>query len=99
MMDALEGIKILDLSRLLPGNFCTLLLADRGDYSRWYPPRVRGWSAYLLGLNRNKKSMKLNLKPDEGRAIFMQLARKNDVILEGFRPGVTDRLGIGYDEV
>ena len=111
MMDALQGIKVLDLARLLPGNFCTLLLADygadvlkiedtdRGDYGRWFPPLVRTQSAYFLGLNRNKKSMKLNLKTDKGRAIFMQLAERSDVILEGFRPGVTDRLGIGYDAV
>jgi crotonobetainyl-CoA:carnitine CoA-transferase CaiB-like acyl-CoA transferase len=111
MMNALHGIKVLDLARLLPGNFCTLLLADygadvlkiedtdRGDYGRWHSPRVRTQSAYFLGLNRNKKSMKLNLKIEEGRAIFMQLAQKNDVILEGFRPGVTERLGIGYDAV
>jgi crotonobetainyl-CoA:carnitine CoA-transferase CaiB-like acyl-CoA transferase len=110
-MEALHGIKVLDLTRLLPGNFCTLVLADygadvlkiedtdRGDYGRWYPPRVRNQSAYFLGLNRNKKSMKLNLKTDEGKVIFMQLARKSDVILEGFRPGVVDRLGIGYDVV
>ncbi|NIS60006.1 MAG: CoA transferase [Proteobacteria bacterium] len=111
MMKALDGVKVLDLARLLPGNFCTLLLADygadvlkiedteRGDYGRWYPPRVRTQSAYFLGLNRNKKSMKLNLKADEGKAIFMELVQKSDVILEGFRPGVTDRLGIGYDVV
>ncbi len=111
MMNALHGIKVLDLARLLPGNFCTLLLADygadvlkiedtdRGDYGRWHSPRVRTQSAYFLGLNRNKKSMKLNLKTEEGRAIFMHLAQKNDVILEGFRPGVTERLGIGYDAV
>jgi len=111
MMDALQGIKVLDLARLLPGNFSTLLLADygadvlkiedtdRGDYGRWFPPLVRTQSAYFLGLNRNKKSMKLNLKTDKGRTIFMQLAERNDVILEGFRPGVTDRLGISYDAV
>jgi crotonobetainyl-CoA:carnitine CoA-transferase CaiB-like acyl-CoA transferase len=110
-MEALHGIKVLDLTRLLPGNFCTLLLADygadvlkiedtdRGDYGRWHPPRVRTQSAYFLGLNRNKKSMKLNLKTDRGKAIFMQLARKSNIILEGFRPGVVDRLGIGYDAV
>ncbi len=111
IMDALQGMKILDLARLLPGNFCTLLLADygadvlkiedtdRGDYGRWYPPLVKTQSAYFLGLNRNKRSMKLNLKTDKGRAIFMQLAERGDVILEGFRPGVVDRLGIGYDAV
>jgi len=110
-MDALQGIKVLDLARLLPGNFCTLLLADcgadvlkiedidRGDYGRWSPPLVRTQSAYFLGLNRNKRSMKLNLKTEEGKAIFMKLAERSDVILEGFRPGVTERLGIGYDSI
>jgi crotonobetainyl-CoA:carnitine CoA-transferase CaiB-like acyl-CoA transferase len=111
MMDALHGMKVLDLTRLLPGNFCTLLLADcgaevlkiedtdRGDYGRWHPPLVRTQSAYFLGLNRNKMSMKLNLKTDEGRAIFMKLAERSDIILESFRPGVTDRLGVGYEAV
>jgi crotonobetainyl-CoA:carnitine CoA-transferase CaiB-like acyl-CoA transferase len=111
MMDALHGMKILDLTRLLPGNFCTLLLADcgaevlkiedtdRGDYGRWLPPLVRTQSAYFLGLNRNKMSMKLNLKTDDGRAIFMKLAERSDIILESFRPGVIDRLGIGYEAV
>ena len=110
-MDALQGITVLDLARLLPGNFCTLLLADygadvlkiedtdRGDYGRWSPPLVRTQSAYFLGLNRNKRSMKLNLKTEEGKAIFMKLAERSDVILEGFRPGVTHRLGIDYQAV
>ena len=111
MMEALHGVKVLDLTRLLPGNFCTLLLADygaeilkiedtdRGDYGRWYPPRVKEQSALFIGLNRNKRSMKLNLKTDKGRGIFMQLVETSDVIVESFRPGVVDRLGIGYDAV
>ncbi len=111
MMEALHGVKVMDLTRLLPGNFCTLLLADygaeilkiedtdRGDYGRWYPPRVKEQSAHFIGLNRNKRSMKLNLKTDEGRSIFMQLVETSDVIVESFRPGVVNRLGIDYDAV
>lgn len=107
----LEGIKVLDLSRLLPGGFCTLLLADMGaevvkvedpkggDYIRWMPPFINKESAYFLSLNRNKKSIKLNLRSKIGRKIFLKLAKEYDVILEGFRPGVVSKLGISYEEI
>jgi len=111
MKHALEGLKVLDLTRLLPGGYCTLLLADMGadvlkvedpfggDYMRWFPPKVNEESAYFLAVNRNKKSMKLNLKHERGKEIFKELAKHYDVLVEGFRPGVMDRLGLGYEEI
>ena len=105
----LSGITVLDLSRLLPGPYCSLILADcgaevikiedpaSGDYLRWIPPLLREESAYFLLLNRNKKSVTLNLKSQEGRAIFLELVRQADVLLESFRPGVMNRLGLAYE--
>ena len=116
-MDApLAGIKVLDLSRLLPGGLCSLMLADlgaevvkledtgAGDYIRWAPPHHEGMpassaSAMYQGLNRNKKSIRVNLKTEEGKGVLRRLARDYDVLLESFRPGVMDRLGVGYDEL
>lgn len=107
----LRGIKVLDLSRLLPGGFCSMMLGDfgaevvkieepgRGDYVRWTPPFVDGQSAYFLSINRNKKSMVLDLKNPKGTDVFLRLARGADVVLESFRPGVVDRLGIGYQHI
>ncbi len=108
-MGALDGIRVLDLTRLLPGGFCSWLLADlgaevikveepgRGDYLRWFPPlRVRESGMFLV-LNRNKKSVTLNLKSDAGKTVFRKLAATADVVLEGYRPGVMDRLGLGCD--
>ncbi|HDL89521.1 MAG TPA: CoA transferase [Thermodesulforhabdus norvegica] len=104
----LEGIRVLDLSRLLPGPFCSMLLADfgaevikiedpkKGDYIRWWPPLLGGTSGFHIVLNRNKKSVTINLKSDEGKKIFLELVKKADVVLEGFRPGAMDKLGIGY---
>jgi crotonobetainyl-CoA:carnitine CoA-transferase CaiB-like acyl-CoA transferase len=102
---------MLDLSRLLPGPYCSLLLADlgmevlkvedleMGDYMRKMGP-IRGQdSAYFLAVNRNKKSMTLNLKVKEGKEIFFKLIDAYDTILESFRPGVMGRLGIGYEEL
>ncbi|MEW6374708.1 MAG: CaiB/BaiF CoA-transferase family protein [Thermodesulfobacteriota bacterium] len=110
-MGPLSGIKLLDLSRLLPGPFCSLLLADlgmevlkvedpeQGDYLRKIGPIRKKDSAHFLALNRNKKSMTLNLKLEEGREIFYKLTQSYDIVLESFRPGVMDRLGIGYQEL
>lgn len=100
----------MDLTRQLPGPFCTQILADfgaqvikveapGGDPNRTQGPKLRRESAYFLGVNRNKRSVVLNLKADEGRKIFLRLAEKADIILEGFRPGVVERLGISYKEV
>src|SRR3990172_1304773 len=110
MIMALEGIKILDLSRMLPGPFCTMLLADMGatvvrvedpagDMSRPDEARSNVHMAGFVSLNRNKQSICLNLKDPRGKEIFLKLARDYDVVLEGFRPGVMDRLGLGYSQV
>jgi crotonobetainyl-CoA:carnitine CoA-transferase CaiB-like acyl-CoA transferase len=112
----LRGIRVLDLSRLLPGGFCSLLLADYGadvlkvedtgggDYVRWAPPLVDGAapsaaSALFLALNRNKRSIRIDLKSPAGRDVLLALARSHDVVLESFRPGVLDRLGAGYGDL
>ena len=111
MAYALDGLKVLDLTRLLPGGYCTLLLADMGadvlkvedpfggDYMRWFPPKIKEESTYFLSVNRNKKSMKLNLKHERGKEIFRELVKHYDVLVEGFRPGVMNRLGLGYEEI
>lgn len=108
---ALSGIRVLDLSRLLPGPFCSMILADfgaevikveepvKGDYMRRIPPLARQEGAMFLAVNRNKKSLTLNLKTEAGRRIFLELARTADVLLEGFRPGVMARLGLDYQAV
>ena len=112
----LEGIRVLDLSRLLPGGFCSLLLADfgadvikvedtgMGDYVRWAPPIYEGahpsaGSALFLALNRNKRSIRVDLKNEQGREVLLRLVRDADVLLESFRPGVLDRLGVGYERL
>jgi alpha-methylacyl-CoA racemase len=104
----LEGITILDLTRLLPGNYCTLLLSDlgadvvkveepgRGDYIRWSPPLVDGQSAIHRALNRGKRSVALDLKAPEGPEVLGRLAEGADAVIESFRPGVMDRLGVGH---
>ncbi len=109
MAGPLSGVKILDLSRLLPGPFCTMLLADMGadvvkvedpaggDYLRWTPPLMADMSASFHALNRNKKSISLNLKHPRGASLLLELVKKFDVVLEQFRPGVMDRLGVGYE--
>jgi alpha-methylacyl-CoA racemase len=112
----LAGIRVLDLSRLLPGGFCSLLLADlgaevlkvedtgMGDYIRWSPPYVEGAensakSALFLALNRNKRSIRIDLKSDRGREALLRLVAEHDVVLESFRPGVLDRLEVGYERM
>jgi alpha-methylacyl-CoA racemase len=110
----LDGVRVLDLSRLLPGGFCSLLLADfgadvlkvedtgLGDYVRWATPYYEGVedsakSALFLALNRGKRSIRLNLKTEPGREVLLRAVREADVVLESFRPGVLDRLGVGYE--
>ncbi|HLJ02735.1 MAG TPA: CaiB/BaiF CoA-transferase family protein [Solirubrobacteraceae bacterium] len=113
-MSALEGIRVLDLSRLLPGGFCSLILADfgadvikvedtgMGDYIRFASPRYAGAhptaaGALFLALNRGKRSIRIDLKTDPGKQVLRRLAQSADVLLESFRPGVLDRLGVGYE--
>jgi alpha-methylacyl-CoA racemase len=107
----LTGIRVLDLTRLLPGPFCTMLLADMGadvikveepgtgDYMRWTPPLIDGQSALFNAINRNKRSLTLNLKTDSGRELLMRLIEQADVLVEGNRPGVMERLGLGWEAV
>ncbi len=91
----IEGVKILDLSRLLPGPYCSMMLSDLG--ADVLVVEIPGRAATPPYLQRNKKSMTLNLKKEESKDIFFKLAEKSDVILEGFRPGVTKNLGVDYD--
>ena len=99
-MRALEGIKILDLSRLFPGPYCSMILADLGaDVLRIEDRRFAGEGPGMPTVMRNKRHMTLNLKHPQAKDIFYRLAREGDVILEGFRPGVTARLGIDYESI
>jgi crotonobetainyl-CoA:carnitine CoA-transferase CaiB-like acyl-CoA transferase len=107
----LTGIRVLDLTRLLPGPFCTMVLADMGadvvrvedpvggDFLRWSPPLVDGQGALFNAINRNKRSVTLNLKSPVGRDLLLRLAGNADVLVEGNRPGVMARLGLGWDAV
>jgi crotonobetainyl-CoA:carnitine CoA-transferase CaiB-like acyl-CoA transferase len=111
MKGALEGIKVLDLTRLLPGPYCSMLLADLGadvlkieepklgDTMRLREPFLSKESMQYLILNRNKRSLSLNLKAPEAKEIFYQLAKNSDVIIESFRPGVVKRLGVDYESI
>ena len=111
-MKALDGVRVLDLTRALAGPYCTLMLGDygadvikielpcRGDDTRqWGPPYVDGESAYFLSISRNKRSITLNLKDARGKEVFMGLARGANVVVENFTPGVVQRLGIDYESV
>ncbi len=112
MPGLLDAIRVLDVSRVLTGPYCSMMLADlgaevvkieipgRGDDTRqWGPPFVGGESAYFLSVNRNKKSVTLNLKSPEGRDILLKLAASSDVFLENFAPEVAKKLGIDYDAI
>ncbi len=111
-MAPLEGLKVLDLTRLLPGPYCTLVLADLGaevvkveapdggDYARWMPPLHGEYSALFHALNRGKRSIALDLKSEAGREVFERLLRAGyDVVVESFRPGVMERLGLPYQRL
>jgi crotonobetainyl-CoA:carnitine CoA-transferase CaiB-like acyl-CoA transferase len=107
----MDGMRVLDLTRLLPGALATQLLADlgaevvkveepiRGDYMRRAPPIVGDVSYPFLLVNQGKKSVALNLKEKEGRELFHRLVPTADVVIEQFRPGVAERLGIGYEDL
>jgi crotonobetainyl-CoA:carnitine CoA-transferase CaiB-like acyl-CoA transferase len=111
MSAPLAGVTILDLSRILAGPYCTMLLGDLGaevlkveppggDDSRgWGPPFASGESAYFLAVNRNKKSICINLKRPRGGELLRRLANNADVLVENFRPGTLERLGLGYEEL
>lgn len=107
----LEGIKILDLSTMLPGPFCTMILADfgaevikieavkGGDLFRGAKPMLQDTGGAFFQVNRNKKSISLNLKSEEGREIFYKLAKDADVVIEQYRPGVVEKLGVDYNTI
>lgn len=111
MSDLLKGIRIIDLTRLQPGPYCTMALGDLGaevikvenpqggDYIRWYPPLGKSESGYFLALNRNKKSVRLNLWTEAGKDIFLRLLDTADILIEQYRPGTLDKIGLGYDEL
>lgn len=113
----LTGCKVLDLTRVLAGPYCGMLLADmgadvlkieipgKGDDSRANAPQIENnelglkESAYYMNLNRNKRGMTLNLKTEKGKEIFRELVKQSDIVLENYRPGVMDKLGLGYEEL
>jgi len=109
MSKPLENVKILDLSRVLAGPFCTMLLSDlgaevikvempeKGDDSRQFGPFKNGRSLYFMSINRGKKSISLNLKNPKGKEILLKLVKNVDVLVENFRPGTMEKLGIGWD--
>ena len=108
-MNPLQNIKILDLSRVLAGPYCTMILSDlgaevikveipeTGDDSRCFGPFKNGQSLYFLSINREKKSISLNLKSERGKEILKDLVKQVDVVIENYRPGTMEKLGLGYD--
>lgn len=106
---SLDGLKILDLTRVLAGPYCTMVLADlgadvikieapvKGDDSRQFGPYIDGESAYFMSINRNKRSMTLNLKKESAKKLFLDMVKEADVVVENYRPGTMEKLGIGYD--
>ncbi|NCB50788.1 MAG: CoA transferase [Clostridia bacterium] len=106
---ALEDVVVLDLTRVLAGPYCSMMLADfgaevikieapgKGDDTRGFGPFKNGESMYYANVNRNKKGITLNLKAPEGKAMFLEMVKKADVVVENYRPGVMDKLGLGYE--
>ena len=108
MVGPLHGIRVLDASRILTGPFCSMILGDLGaeiikierpgsgdDTRQWGPPFIGNESAYFLSVNRNKKSVTLDLETQKGKEIFYALAKKSDVVLENFRPGAAENYASG----
>jgi crotonobetainyl-CoA:carnitine CoA-transferase CaiB-like acyl-CoA transferase len=108
----LAGVRVLDLSRILSGPFATMIFADLGadviklentttgdDTREWAPPYQGDQSAYFLSVNRNKRGVAVDLKTEQGRDIALRLAERADVVMENFRPGTADRLGLGYEQL
>lgn len=108
-MGPLQGVKVLDLTRVLAGPYCTMLLADFGadvykietpgvgDDSRAFGPFIGKESAYYMSLNRNKRSMCMNMKDEKHKAVFIEMVKKADVVVENYRPGTMEKFGLGYD--
>ena len=111
MTKPLEGIRVLDLTRVLAGPFCTMVMSDlgaeiikieipgTGDDSRAFGPFIGSRSLYFLSINRGKKSISLNLKHPKGKEILRELVKKADVIVENYRPGTMEKLGLGYEDL
>src|SRR5205085_4047229 len=109
-MKALEGLRVLDVTQVMAGPFCAMLLADlgadvvkieppTGDSTRQMPGAVGADSPSFNAVNRGKRSVVLNLKSSEGREVLTRLARSTDILIENYRPGVMDGLGLGYREL
>ena len=109
---ALEGVKVLDLTQIMAGPYCTMMLADMGadvvkvekpnggdDTRRMGPPFIEGESAAFLGINRNKRSIVIDLRSDAGRELAPRMARGSDILVQNFRPGALERMGLGYEQV
>jgi crotonobetainyl-CoA:carnitine CoA-transferase CaiB-like acyl-CoA transferase len=108
---ALQGVRVLDLTRVLAGPFSSMMLADmgaevikievpnKGDDSRAFGPFKNGESSYYMNLNRNKKGITLNLKSPKGKEIFLELVKNADIVMENYRPGTMEKLGLGYEEL
>ncbi len=107
----LEGVKVLDLTQIMAGPYCAMMLADMGadvvkvekpnggdDTRRMGPPFIEGESAAFLAINRNKRSMVVDLRADRGREIVHDMARESDILIQNFRPGSLDRMGLGYEQ-
>ena len=112
MSGPLEGIRVVDLTRILAGPYCTMMLGDMGaeiikvenpdggdDTRSWGPPFLNGVSTYFISINRNKKSLTLNLKDERGKELLRDLIRKSDIMVENFRPGTLDKLGFSWEEI
>lgn len=111
MKQALEGIKVLDLTRVLAGPYATMVMADMGadvikieapevgDDSRQFGPYIKDESAYFMSLNRNKRSITLNLKAPKAKELFIEMVKKADVVVENYRPGTMEKLGLGYEDL
>ena len=110
-MGPLQGVRVLDLSRLLPGPFCTRMFADmgadvikieepvKGDYAREFVPRRGDFACWFMEVNRNKRSVALDLKQETDKNVFLEMVRQVDVVVESFRPGVLKKLGIDFATV
>ncbi len=108
---ALDGVRVLDLSRVLAGPYSTMMMADMGaevikieipntgDDSRHFGPFINGESAYFINLNRSKKGITLNLKTEKGKQMFLDMVKSADIVIENFRPGTMEKLGLGYEKL
>lgn len=107
-MSALKGIRVIDVSQVMAGPYCSMLLADMGadvikieppsgENTRRWPPHIDGQSAAFMAINRNKRSMTIDLKSEEGREVFYKLVETADILVENYRPGVSKRLGVDYE--